>query len=100
MFGCASGRAEDSGSFSQKCRSQSNIFVKKNKNVPCCRRRIGPFIQVNTWSGTDRVTRVSNTRYVVVDPATYCASGRAEETIFFTKLPEAKLTFGSVNRSK
>jgi hypothetical protein len=39
--GFASGRAEDSRSFSQKCCSQSNIFVKKNKNVPRCRRRIG-----------------------------------------------------------
>jgi hypothetical protein len=35
------------------------IFYEKEKRVPCCRRRIGLFIQVNTWFGTDRVTHVT-----------------------------------------
>jgi hypothetical protein len=34
------------------------MFVKQIENLPPCRRRIGPFIQVNTWFGTDRVTPV------------------------------------------
>jgi hypothetical protein len=35
-------------------------FFPKRWNLPPCRRRIGPFIQVNTWFGSDRVTRVTN----------------------------------------
>jgi len=32
--------------------------VKKNKKVPRCRRRIGPFFQADAWFGTDRVSPV------------------------------------------
>jgi len=35
----ASGRAEDIVSFSRKFGSESQIFVKKVRKVPCCRRR-------------------------------------------------------------
>jgi hypothetical protein len=35
-------------SFSRNCRSPSHNFVKKIWNLPPCRRRIGPFIQMNT----------------------------------------------------
>jgi len=51
----ASDRAEETGSFSQK-NSQCEFFVKKKEHVPCCRRRIEPFIQTNTWVGTYHVT--------------------------------------------
>jgi hypothetical protein len=37
----ASGRVEDSRSFSQKIHTLCKFFVKKIKSVPCCRRRIG-----------------------------------------------------------
>ncbi len=36
----ASGRAEETSSFSQTCCTLCNMFVKKKKKVPCCRRRI------------------------------------------------------------
>jgi hypothetical protein len=54
----ASGRAEEPGSFSRK-NSQREFFREKKKNVPCCRRRVGPVIQINAWFGTDRVRRVN-----------------------------------------
>jgi len=47
--------------------AQSATFFSKRCPVPPCRRRIGPFFQVNTWCRTDRVTRVSDTRYAVGD---------------------------------
>jgi len=40
-------------------------FRHKERILPPCRRRIGLFIQVNTWLETDRVTRVINRSYVV-----------------------------------
>jgi hypothetical protein len=40
MIRFASGRAEDSRSFSQK-NSLCEFFCEKDKQVPCCRRRSG-----------------------------------------------------------
>jgi hypothetical protein len=36
-----------------------HFFVTKRWSLPPCRRRIGPFIQANTWFGTNRVTPVT-----------------------------------------
>jgi len=54
----ASGRAEGIRSFSQK-NSRCEFFCEKEKRVPCCRRRIGPFIETNAWFGVYRVTPVT-----------------------------------------
>jgi hypothetical protein len=56
----ASGRAECSRSCSQK-NPQREFFCEQEKSVLCCRRRVGPFIQVNIWFGTDRVRRAFKT---------------------------------------
>jgi hypothetical protein len=37
----ASGRVEETFLFSQKICTMCKFFVKKDKNVPCCRRRVG-----------------------------------------------------------
>jgi hypothetical protein len=54
----ASGRAEDPKSFSQKIYRQCKFFVKKDKSVPCCRRRSRLSRQSVSHLNTCRVTRV------------------------------------------
>jgi hypothetical protein len=49
----ASGRAEESGSFSQRIH-----FVKKIKRVPCCRRRIKPSLRETFGLHINRVIPV------------------------------------------
>jgi hypothetical protein len=75
---------------SQKCGSQSHIFVNKIKRVPCCRRRFRLLGRAPGRNWQDRVTPVIYTTYAVVDPTGDSASGRAEETNSkCTMLPQA-----------
>jgi len=36
-------------SCSQNICTLCKCFVNKNKSAPCCRRRVGPFIQAHAW---------------------------------------------------
>jgi hypothetical protein len=67
-------------------------FREKAWNLPPCRRRVGPCIQVNTWFETDRVTPVIHTSYAVrvqtsrLHPITaYFACGSMVRFILFHK---------------
>jgi len=55
--------------FSKKCFTRCNIFLKKRKRVPCCRRRIG--------------LATGETLSLIVHRKMYFASDRAEPTILF-----------------
>jgi hypothetical protein len=61
----ASGRAENPILF-HKHVALCATCLSKRRNPPACRRRIGPFIQVNTWFGTDRVNRVNYMHYTIM----------------------------------
>jgi hypothetical protein len=45
-------------------------FRAKERSLPPCQRRIGPFIQMNTWFGNDRVPPVINRMYAVPPEST------------------------------
>ncbi|MFP4439739.1 MAG: hypothetical protein ACLFVO_21045, partial [Chloroflexaceae bacterium] len=40
-------------------------FYEQERNIPPCRRRIGPVVQANACQVNDRVTPVNNTTYAV-----------------------------------
>jgi len=72
-------------SFSRTCGSPSHMFVKKIKELPCCRRR-RPLSSCQMCSlNTHRVTPVNDTRYAVTDLAAHFASGRADQDILLHK---------------
>jgi hypothetical protein len=94
-FDDAQGRLRQGGrfqSFSQK-NSLSDFFVKKEKQVPCCRRRIGLPPGQTSGLHAHRVNPVNDTSYAVVDLAGACRDNRPDSppagwngTFFFIKM--------------
>jgi hypothetical protein len=58
---------------------------EKDKKVPCCRRRRLPLWEHMSDLYAHRVSPVMYRTYAVLHLETYFASGRAEQTTFFTK---------------
>jgi len=58
-------------------------FCQQAKEVPCGRRRIGPFVQAHASFESDRVSPVTHRSYAIPPPDVDIASGRVEENILF-----------------